>query len=58
MPPKDPTAAQRKAAERQRHKDAGRSELRGIYTYPECVEPIKAAAQRETAKAEKRRKGK
>ena len=50
------TAAQRKAAERQRHKDAGRAELRGIYTYPECVPAIKACADRETARAERKRK--
>jgi hypothetical protein len=49
------TAAQRKAAERQRHKDAGRAELRGIYTYPECVPAIKACAEKTTQRAEKRK---
>ena len=38
------TVAQRKAAERQRHKDEGRSEVRGIYAPPEQHAEVKEAA--------------
>lgn len=43
------TPAQRKASERQRHKEAGRTEVRGIYARPEHHARIKAyAAKQET----------
>jgi hypothetical protein len=38
------TAAQRKADERQRHKDAGRSEVRGIFAHTDDHAPIKEHA--------------
>lgn len=38
------TPAQRKAAERQRHKEAGRTEVRGIYAKPADHAAIKAHA--------------
>ena len=48
------TPAQRKAAERQRHKDAGRQEVRGIYAHPEDHPPIKTYAAKLTAKRGKK----
>jgi len=45
------TPAQRKASERQRHKEAGRTEVRGIYADPADHAAIKAHA----AKLAKRR---
>lgn len=43
--PKPPqTPAQRKAAERQRHKEAGRTEVRGIYADPADHAAIKKCA--------------
>lgn len=38
------TPAQRKASERQRHKEAGRTEVRGIYAKPADHAAIKAHA--------------
>lgn len=38
------TPAQRKAAERQRHKEAGRTEVRGIYADPADHAAIKKCA--------------
>lgn len=38
------TPAQRKASERQRHKEAGRTEVRGIYAKPADHAAIKAYA--------------
>ena len=53
------TDAQRKAAERQRYKAAGLSEVRGIYATAEDIKTIKAYAAKLTerrARAKKRAK--
>lgn len=50
--PKPPqTPAQRKAAERQRHKDAGRTEVRGIYAPQALHAKIKASAAKVVSSA-------
>lgn len=48
------TAAERKAAERQRHKEAGRAEVRGIYARPDDHAKIKDYANKLQRKREKK----
>jgi hypothetical protein len=55
MTAKDPTAAARKAAERQRHKDAGRTEVRGIYAPQELHADIRASAAKMVARKKTKR---
>ena len=55
MTPKDPTAAKRKAAERQRHKDAGRVPVT-VHVLPEYraeVRELEAKLQRREKRKEK-----
>lgn len=49
------TPAQRKAAERQRHKDAGNTEVRGIFAPVADHPAIRAAAAKVTRAAQRKR---